>query len=523
MKVLIVGAGPAGLVMANELARFGVQCRLIDKQRERSKRSRAIAILPRTIEVFDLMRVAEDFLAAGRRIHAINIISNGERIVRIGLNRLDSPYPFALALPQDETERLLENHLLRRGMAVERSKELMALEQSEDGVDARIRIDGSRVETLHCDYLIGCDGVHSTVRHLLGMPFRGGSYKETVLLADIRASGNHDRDEAQIFLNPNGLVLFFPMPEDRYRLVAPDPPPQWGVEPTLDQCQSLIDARGPGHLRLTDLRWTSTFRISHRIVDQFKNGRIFLAGDAAHIHSPMGAQGMNAGVQDAFNLGWKFGFVAAGAARDELLDSYESERKPIDSSIIRWTDLGTRLLLVKGAVAHRIQREILTAITSFESTRRRFMDVAAQIVANYRGGRFVEEHVLAIGPHAGDRAPDATIRSEKNGAVLRLFDLFAHPRYTLLLFWPGTAGWNLPDRQDLMATYRIVDVESAAGDFKDVAGLAALHYGTQPAAYLIRPDGYVAFRCALADAARLLPGYLQKIVFADSRLHRRVA
>src|SRR5262249_46106290 len=160
-----------------------------------------------------------------------------------------------------------------------------------------IRIDGSQIEESRYDYLIGCDGAHSTVRHLLGMPFRGGSYKETVLLADVRVEGSLERDEAQVFLDPNGLTLLFPMPKDRYRLVAPDPPPHWGVEPTLDQCQSLLNVRGLAHLRLKDPLWTSTFRISHKKVDHFRQGRVFLAGDAAHIHSPMGAQGMNAGIQ----------------------------------------------------------------------------------------------------------------------------------------------------------------------------------------------------------------------------------
>jgi len=152
-----------------------------------------------------------------------------------------------------------------------------------------------------------------------------------VLLADIRLQGDVEKDEAQAFLDPKGLTLLFPMPEGRYRLVAPDPPPQWGVEPTLDQCQSLINARGLDRLRLTDLLWTSTFRISHRKVDHFRQGRVFLAGDAAHVHSPMGAQGMNAGIQDAFNLAWKLGLVDFNAARPDLLSSYEAERMPIES------------------------------------------------------------------------------------------------------------------------------------------------------------------------------------------------
>jgi 2-polyprenyl-6-methoxyphenol hydroxylase-like FAD-dependent oxidoreductase len=256
VKVLIVGAGPTGLVLAHQLAQYGVECRLIERQRTQPKTSRAIGILPRTTEIFDLMRVSEDFLAAGRQIHAIGIFStrpSSERIARIGLNRLDSPYPFALALPQDETERILEINVQRLGVTVERNMEIIAFDQDNEGVSARIgherseckpdraqpstdarseckpdaerkrdsaqpqeraqpsRIDGSHTEEFRCDYVVGCDGAHSTVRHLLGMPFRGGRYKETVLLADIRVEGKIETDEAQVFLDPRGLTLFFPM------------------------------------------------------------------------------------------------------------------------------------------------------------------------------------------------------------------------------------------------------------------------------------------------------------------------
>src|SRR5207253_1071042 len=174
---------------------------------------------------------------------------------------------------------ILEKNLRRRGLMVERNAELMALDRNDAGVSARVRFGGAQIEEIRCDYLLGCDGAHSTVRHLLGMPFRGGSYSEAVLLADVQVEGSFEKDEALAFLHPNGLTLLFPMPEGRHRLVAPDPLPQWGVEPTLDQCQSLINTRGLGHLCLTDPRWTSTFWISHRRVDHFRQGRVLLAGD----------------------------------------------------------------------------------------------------------------------------------------------------------------------------------------------------------------------------------------------------
>jgi len=228
--VLIAGAGPTGLVMAHELARHGVQCRLIDKASDRPVTSRAIAVLPRTLEVFQLMGIASEFLAEGIPIQGINTFSEGKRIARIALDRLDSRYPFIIAIPQDQTERLLEQHAARRNVIVERDAEIVSLDQQPDSVAARVRFAGRRTVEIVCDYLIGCDGAHSTVRHLLGIPFPGGRYSKDVLLADVRIEGSFVLDEAQMFLHPMGVTLLFPIPGGRYRLVATFPITEWRVQ-----------------------------------------------------------------------------------------------------------------------------------------------------------------------------------------------------------------------------------------------------------------------------------------------------
>jgi hypothetical protein len=238
----------------------------------------------------------------------------------------------------------------------------------------------------------------------------------------------------------------------------------------------------------------------------------------------MGAQGMNAGIQDAFNLGWKLGLVASEAARPDLLDSYEAERMPIDASIIRWTDRGTRLMLSTGSTPHFLLRQILSNVTRFEFSRRRLVEVASQIAACYRNSTVVEEHGLAAGPRAGDRAFDGALRSVKSRRLLRLFDLFVHTRHTLLILWPGDFEIERFEAQrSLFNVHRINEVDSPSGDFVDYAGTVALHYGLDPAAYLIRPDGYVAFRCRLSDVSRLLPAYLRRVFSAEGDVQLKVA
>jgi 2-polyprenyl-6-methoxyphenol hydroxylase-like FAD-dependent oxidoreductase len=509
MSVLIVGAGPTGLVLAHELARFGIQCRVIDKAVDRSITSRAIGIMPRTMETFNLMGIAEDFLTEGCRIQAVNAFDGGERIARIAFNGLDTPFPFALGLPQNETERILEEHVAARNIKVERGAEIIALDQDGDGVFARIRARNGSSERVRFDYLVGCDGAHSTVRHLLGLPFRGGRYRQTILLADVVVQGPTSADEAHVYLNRNGVTAIFPLLNGLHRLIATDPLPHWGSEPTLEQCQYLIDGRGLIQLRLAEARWISTFQISHGKVDRLKNGRVFLAGDAAHIHSPMGAQGMNAGIQDAFNLAWKLGMVESGLAQASLLSSYDAERMPIDTRIIQWTDRATRILMAGGETAHLFASELLSSLMMFDSMRSRFALGASQIGAHYRRSPIVEEHRFAFGPRAGDRAPDATVVSS-GGQLTRLFDLFAHAGHTLLLLWPEQIQMRLPENV-LARSYTIGSIFSSATDFSDGNGVAALHYGREPAAYLIRPDGYVAFRCRLEEVLRLLPAYWDRV------------
>ena len=443
-KALIVGAGPTGLVMAHELARDGIQCRLIDKAPHRATESRAIAIHSRTVETFELMRLADAFIGAGQRIAGVNTYGESGRIAHTAFGMLDTRYPFVLGVPQDETERILEERLATLGVRIERNTELISLAQRDSGVSARLRA-GDRVEEVETDWLLGCDGAHSTVREQLGISFSGATYPELFVLADVKVACDLDHAEAQVWLHREGALAFFPLPQDRWRLIITNSPPDWHGEPGLAQCQALVDERGPGRVQLGDPRWTSVFRIHRREAARFRKDRVFLLGDAAHIHSPVGGQGMNMGIQDAFNLAWKLSLVLRNGGNPQLLDSYEAERKPVDEAVIRQTDRATRLVSLHGTAARFIRDHMMSLLTQIPAVAEKLGEGLSGLAINYRHSPIIEEHVAGkAGPAAGDRAPDAPVFAAKDGTSVRLYDLFAEHRHVLLLLGD--------DRESLPAT-----------------------------------------------------------------------
>ena len=513
-SVLIVGAGPTGLVAAHELARDGIKCRLISKDAHRAMQSRAIAIHPRTVESFELMGLADDFLAAGQRITGVNINGDSGRIAHVGFASLDTRYPFVLGVPQDETERILEEHVGKLGLPVERNTELVGLAPNGSGVTARLQKDG-RIEEVEADWVLGCDGAHSAVREKLGISFEGGTYPELFVLADIRVEGDLDHKEAAVWLPADGATAFFPLPEERWRLIVANSPADWKGEPSLAQCQALIEQRGLGHLRLADPRWTAVFRIHRREAGHFRQGRAFLLGDAAHIHSPVGGQGMNMGMQDAFNLAWKLGLVIGQGGNPALLDSYEPERRPIDEAVLRQTDRATRLVSLHGTVTRFVRDHLMSLATRLPMVVEKLGEAISGIAIDYRQSPIVEDHAIgAPGPHAGDRAPDAVVEDRRiGGGSTRLYELFAQHRQMLLLVGEGTGA--TPDLPELaqrgIAVRHVTGPGGSGGDLIDAKGEVAKRYGSAGAAYLIRPDGYVGFRCTLNDMPRYLPGHLAKL------------
>lgn len=553
-QVLIVGAGPTGLTLACDLLRRGVRVRLIDQALEPATTSRAIAVHSRTLEVFEGLGVAEALVARGNRLHDVNAYAHGQRIVRVSFDELDSPYPFVLALSQAETEALLRGRLKDLGGAIERGLTLTGLTQDEGGVTATLARAGGGELAARARFVVGCDGAHSATRKAMGLPFSGDAFEERFLLADVRLEWGLPDDELHVFFSEDGPLVVAPMPDDRKRVIASLPPEDGGegdagAAPTLAQVQALLDERGPAGAsgaKASDLGWTSRFTIHERLVPEYRRGRVLLAGDAAHVHSPVGGQGMNTGIQDAVNLAWKLALVAQGRAADRLLDSYHLERRAVAEGVVRATGMATQVATLRNPVARGLRDGLAAVLGSFEVVQRRAARQASGVAIDYAGSPIVGEARASLlsarmggppgedprvsdwlqfsaAPGPGARAPDAPALGA-TGQEVRLRSLFHGTGFALLLF-DGEAttedGYRTLEQAardvvqragDLVRPYVVVPLKARPAPLHwDGPVLLDPHFAvhhrygaTAECLYLIRPDGYVGFRAQPAQADALM-------------------
>lgn len=563
-QVLIVGAGPTGLTMASELSRHGVSCRIVDKAPAPSDKSKALGVQSRTLEVFEDMGVVNEAIAQGIKAHGVNAYAGGDRIIHLSLDELESPYPFVLILPQSETERILEKRLEHFGREVERQVKLVSFTQDAEGVTATLQHPDGEQEKFHTPWLIACDGAHSTVRHILNLPFQGVPYEEGFALADVRMHWSLPDDEIHIFLSEEGLLAIFPMGQGQYRLVANFPKESDAgrrEDPRLSEFQSLVDERAKvAGAVLSDPLWLSNFRVQRRIVSNYRQGRIFLAGDAAHIHSPAGGQGMNTGIQDAYNLAWKLGLVTVGAANPSLLDSYDLERHPVGQNVLEETDLLTRVVSLHHPLAQQLRNYLAPVLLNFEVIQQRISRRLTELAVNYRHSPIVGEYrgslapvqflggqntespsisgwlEFSSGPAPGDRAPDAIVLQSATGATTQLFEILQGTQHTLLLL-AGTksilTGYSSLESIGSMvqtnysrhvAVYLVIAGKTPPASLQWEGKLLldlelSLHhrYGVgSECLYLVRPDGYVGFRSQPVDE-RQLREYLERIFTSVQR------
>jgi 2-polyprenyl-6-methoxyphenol hydroxylase-like FAD-dependent oxidoreductase len=344
-QILITGAGPAGLALAAELTRRGVKPLIIDRQAVGANTSRACVVHARTMEVLEPLGVTQDLLAEGVKVHIFRIRDRNRPLLTIDFSNIPSPYRFTLMIPQNRVEQILLQHLEGLGCNVMRPCELLRFATSAQQIEAQAQLDGS-TQSLRAQWLIGCDGMHSRVRQQSGIVFSGGEYEESFVLADVRMDWPLSRDEVTLFYSPKGLVVVAPLPDERFRIVATvDEAPE---VPSLDFMQEVIDARGPttNPGRIRDVAWSSRFHIHHRVAQSPRKGRVLLCGDAAHVHSPAGGQGMNTGIQDSVSLAEALtGTLADG---DEArLDAWAAQRHRVARDVVALTDRMTRVATMK--------------------------------------------------------------------------------------------------------------------------------------------------------------------------------
>ena len=462
--------------------------------------------------------IAEELIERGNDAVWVQLHAGG-RVVRIrlfGLGLDDTAYPFLLLVSQAETEQVLSDQLAAGGIRVERGVELVGFYGDQDGVTCTLRHRDGRAEQVWTRYLVGCDGAHSTVRRGAGIPFQGGAYPQTFALADLEADGL-DRDAAHAFAGEIGILLFFPLGRPAsWRMLAMHPSLQGRREParpSLEELQTLADAMTGASVRLHDPVWRTYFGLQHRHATRYRDGRLFLAGDAAHVHSPAGAQGMNTGIQDAWNLGWKLALVTRGVADEALLDSYDAERRPVGGFVVRFTDrafsAATSTNPLLRALRTRLVPRMLPLGLRLDRAVAYGFRTVSQLNIDYRQSPAVQEGHPALrrGPKAGDRLPDARIA--RDGRECWLGEALAGPGFHLLLCGPA-GDWHpsqltaLRHRYPYTLTMHYMTREATPVALEDFDGQVLARLGVdRTAQYLIRPDGHIGYRCGGDDLAGL--------------------
>jgi 2-polyprenyl-6-methoxyphenol hydroxylase-like FAD-dependent oxidoreductase len=534
LDALVVGAGPVGLILASELRRHGASCRIVDRAAAPTDKSKAVILHARTIEHLDQFALAQEFIERGTVLHGVSFFQGGRRLAQLRFDRIDSHYPFVLDIPQSTTERLLGDHLKALGGEVEREVELVDIEREEDGVTAVLRHADGRRERQQARYLCGCDGSHSPVREFTGTGFAGSSYEEEWILADVRIEASpFARDEATIFAEPHHFLAVFPLPDDRWRLIAVRKvaePGQPADPATVEEFEELLLHHAGEPVRLFDPAWITPFRTGRKHAAHLRDGNIFLSGDAAHIRSQVSGQGLNSGVQDAINLGWKLALVCRGKARPELLDTYEIERLPVIKKILSGTDVATRAVTVRHAAGQQLVYGIARLLVGFEPVQDYLTRNISEMEINYRDGGCVSSFFVENAdrrdslPLPGDHAPPAPhLETVPEGRPVRLYELIRRSGHTVVLLQgertPPPAAGEVADLARALDARFGDEVRPLAVRVRDdwrpgdvVAPLVhddngEMHraYDAEAASvYLIRPDGYLAFRADWTDRHVLL-------------------
>ncbi len=466
--ILIVGAGPVGLFLANECARRGLRWRLVETRTSQSVHSKALAIFPRTLEIFDMAGLVGPFLEKANRVTSVAVVTHGRTLAHMRFTPEESPYPFVGMVPQDVTERLLAEALGRKGGTAEYETTFVSAVQYDDGVSVTLDRKGEPI-TLRASFLVGCDGAHSAVRHQLNLPFEGAEYNDSFMLADIETNETLPADQLQLCPSELGPVAIFPMSATRRRIVAIIDNAE-GEAPSLDLVRKVLAERAPSGIEARALHWSTYFRIHHRQVAQMRQRRIFIAGDAAHIHSPFGGQGMNTGLHDVWNLVWKLDLTLHGRGNEKLLDSYTAERRPVIKHVIETTDVLTKALGTPSKLAQTLRDTVIPMVSRLAPFQHAFVQRLSELGVAYHGSPIVEG--------AGERYFDESLRGGDGirSRFLLVFDRDADPS-------------SRDAAKQLSESFRDV-VELRLQPHHDII--------------LVRPDGYIAYSAHSRDGIAAL-------------------
>ena len=514
--VLIAGAGPVGLTTANILAHYGVDFRIIDKESGPTDQSRALWVQPRTIEYWAKIGLAEQAIDEGHTSTDIYPLVNGKKYGSVsfgGTGEDRTPYNFALILEQSKSERLLLRGLEDQGVGVEWETEILDLDETEDGATATVRHPDGSEGKISASWVVGTEGASSKIRDILGLTFEGKTYERGFFVADVDMEWPYGHEHIFPEFTNNAFLGYFPMPggENHFRIVSTLTPKlkaqrDAGEEADLDDIREAMKTLSGIDLELTGSRWISVYTVQQRMANHFRStgpGKVFIAGDAAHTHSPAGGQGMNTGIGDAFNLGWKLALVIKGEARPELLDSYEAERLPVARSILDKSDNLFNFEVTNKPLLDKLKVSVLPIIvalaTRSEWANRQFFDFTAQIDINYDESPAVEQAQKAPrkGPKAGDRAPYGLFQ---DGADL--YELMEGTRHDLLFFEgekpdPDRLRATRKEIQNLLDRYEVsTNVHPVPAENEKLYE----RYGVEkPSLFLVRPDGHTAYVGNAAD------------------------
>ena len=494
VEVLIAGAGPTGLTLALWLSHLGVKLRIIDRAPQQASTSRALAVHARTLEFHDQIGLADAAVAAGLEFGAVRLWAKGVQRARAGFGELGagvSPFPFVLILPQDAHEQLMIEALAARGITVERPVDLRDFQIGDDGVAVRLGHAGGAEERIEAAFLAGCDGAHSTVRTTLAASFQGGTYSRMFYVADVEAAGPVINGDLNICLDEGDFLAVFPLQGDgRARLVGDLERIGADAFTFDDVASAVIDRLG---LEVSRVNWFSTYRVHHRVAETWRRGPVFVLGDAAHVHSPVGGQGMNTGIGDAINLAWKLAAVLEQRAPESILDGYERERIAFARRLVQTTDRAFSLVTSPGWSARFLRLEVfprlLAALIKTRPMRQFMFRTVSQTAVNYRGGPLSEGRAGAV--HGGDRLPwvplgEGTDNFAPLDSLAWQVHVYGKPRAEIesLCRDRGVPLHAFPWRPEIRKS-----------------GLA------RDAVYLVRPDGYVGLADPRGEAA-VLAAYL---------------